>query len=274
MSRETSSIHVGEGEPLMLIHPFGTDARVWHGVAGRLSDEFEVFAPTLPGHNRGPKLGKNPSVYTLTDNVESRMDELGWDTAHVAGNSLGGWISVELAKRGRARTATPIGPAGGWEPNTFEELKVGLAFIAAYPAVKAASYTANLLMRNPRLRHLILAPAAARGELAERREAEHLLRAVGSCAMYSQLIGVGLRSRGATDLHTIDVPVRVLSCEKDLIVPHKAYGERYVREIPGAEHEVLPGVGHVPMLEAPQLVADAIRRHITDRRAKAMSKAA
>jgi len=69
----------------------------------------------MAGHNGGP-----PSrswfldTTTLANHVEAQLDELGWTTAHVVGNSLGGWVAFELERRGRARTLTAIAPAGGW----------------------------------------------------------------------------------------------------------------------------------------------------------------
>jgi len=59
----------------------------------------------------------------LADHVERQLDELGWDTPHIVGNSLGGWVAFELERRGRARTVTGIAPAGGWTrwaPTKFE----------------------------------------------------------------------------------------------------------------------------------------------------------
>ena len=59
----------------------------------------------------------------MADDVERRMDALGWDTAHIVGNSLGGWVAFELERRGRARTLTGIAPAGGWSHFTPGEVR-------------------------------------------------------------------------------------------------------------------------------------------------------
>ncbi|MDF2826598.1 MAG: hydrolase, partial [Mycobacterium sp.] len=134
-------IHLGTGEPILLLHPFLCSQNVWRTVADQLADtgQFEVFAPTMPGHNGGPKVGSwFMDTAVLVDHVERQLDELGWDTAHIVGNSLGGWVAFELERRGRARTLTAIAPAGGWtrySPTKFETIA---KFLAMGPALIAA----------------------------------------------------------------------------------------------------------------------------------------
>ena len=132
-------IHLGSGEPVLLLHPFLISQLVWEKVAPRLAEtgRYEVFAPTMAGHNGGPKAGSwFLSSSLLADHVERQLDELGWDTAHIVGNSLGGWVAFELERRGRARTVTGIAPAGGWTrwaPTKFEVIAKfvsGLPFLA------------------------------------------------------------------------------------------------------------------------------------------------
>jgi pimeloyl-ACP methyl ester carboxylesterase len=113
---ERAPIHLGTGEPMLLLHPFMMSQNVWKGVAPRIADtgRYEVFAPTMLGHNGVPRGPFFLDSASLADDVERRMDALGWGTAHVVGNSLGGWVAFELERRGRARTLTGIAPAGGW----------------------------------------------------------------------------------------------------------------------------------------------------------------
>ena len=61
------------------------------------------------------------------------MDELGWDTAHIVGNSLGGWVAFELERRGRARTLTGIAPAGGWHWYAPAKFEIVVKFVAGLP---------------------------------------------------------------------------------------------------------------------------------------------
>src|ERR1700733_2472169 len=94
----------GSGEPLLLLHGFTGTWHHWRALLGELVGRYEVIAPTLAGHDGGPVF---PSDIPLTfesaaDSLERHLDELGVDTAHVVGNSMGGGMALELAKRGRA----------------------------------------------------------------------------------------------------------------------------------------------------------------------------
>ena len=63
-----------------------------------------MLAPTLPGHAGGPPLADEPGVRELLDAIERALDEAGFATAHVVGNSLGGYLALQLAARGRAES--------------------------------------------------------------------------------------------------------------------------------------------------------------------------
>ena len=105
---DRAPIHLGSGEPMLLLHPFMMSQNVWKKAAPLIAEtrRYEVFAPTMPGHNGGVKGPFFLHSGALADDVERRMDALGWDTAHIVGNSLGGWVAFELERRGRARTLT------------------------------------------------------------------------------------------------------------------------------------------------------------------------
>ena len=74
-----------------------------------------------------------PGHRTLADHVEAQLDELGWGTAHIVGNSLGGWVAFELERRGRARTLTAIAPAGGWHRWSPVKYEIVGKFVAGLP---------------------------------------------------------------------------------------------------------------------------------------------
>src|SRR5687767_10997424 len=104
----------GSGEPLVLIHGIGHTWRGWRPMLPLLEPRFDVLAVDLPGFGHSAPLpaGVPPTAETLADAVEREMDAAGFGTAHVAGNSLGGWIALVLGRRGRARSITAISPAG------------------------------------------------------------------------------------------------------------------------------------------------------------------
>src|SRR5947207_12622830 len=95
----TPSHRGGSGPPLVCLHGFLDTWRTWELVLPALERRHDVLAPTLPGHAGGPSFdGADP-----VDAVERAMDEAGFELAHLVGNSLGGWIALQLPARGRAR---------------------------------------------------------------------------------------------------------------------------------------------------------------------------
>src|SRR5918993_5967672 len=127
----------------------------------RLEQRFDVLAVDLPGFGHSAALPASipPTPEALADAVEDEMGRAGFDTAHLAGNSLGGWISLELARRGRARTVTAISPAGlahARERNWGAAILRGMRWVArTAPAPQAA-------LRNPFTRSLLAGAAVAR----------------------------------------------------------------------------------------------------------------
>jgi pimeloyl-ACP methyl ester carboxylesterase len=100
----------GSGPPLLLLHGITASFRVWEPVLPALEEHHEVFAPTLAGHYGAAALhdGVLANVESLTDRLEERLDELEIARPHVVGNSLGGWLALELPRRGRASSVVAL----------------------------------------------------------------------------------------------------------------------------------------------------------------------
>jgi pimeloyl-ACP methyl ester carboxylesterase len=98
--------------------------RTWELVLPHLERHHEVLAPTLVGHAGGPRLEGEVTDGVLPDAVERAMDEANFETAHIVGNSLGGFVALQLAARGRAASVVALAPAGGWAPGdeSFKDL--------------------------------------------------------------------------------------------------------------------------------------------------------
>jgi pimeloyl-ACP methyl ester carboxylesterase len=167
----------GAGEPLVLIHGFSGTRLMWEPVLEALERSHDVLAVNLAGHVGGPELGDTPvSVNALVDAVERDLDAAGFDTAHVVGNSLGGWIAFELAARGRARSVVALAPAGGWEQGSRAERRLPTLFTRNHKLSTALLPRIDSLMRRPRLRRALLWQVAAHGERIPPAAAAQMVR--------------------------------------------------------------------------------------------------
>lgn len=264
------AIHLGAGEPVLLLHPFLMSSYVWHRVAPQLAatERFEVFAPSMAGHNGGPR---NRSWFldtnVLADHVERQLDELGWQTAHIVGNSLGGWVAFELERRGRARTLTAIAPAGGWHRWSPVKYEIVGKFVAGGPVWLTAKLLGRRALRLPFARQLASVPISATAAGVSDEEYLEIIDDVTHCPAYYQLLLKALLLPGLLELTENQIPTQLVVCERDRVLPHPRFSKRFVRHVPGIDVTHLDGVGHIPMFEAPDrvtaLIIEWVDRHIT-----------
>ncbi|MGA8251502.1 MAG: alpha/beta hydrolase [Mycobacterium sp.] len=246
----------------MLLHPFLLSQAVWEVVARQLADtgRYEVFAPTMAGHNGGPSAGTSfLSSSVLADHVERQMDELGWDTAHIVGNSLGGWVAFELERRGRARSVTGIAPAGGWTRWSPVKFEVIAKFVLGIPLLVLAWLFGPRVLQLPFSRRLATYAISASPYGVSERELSVIIDDVAHCPAYFQLLVKALLLHGLRELAENAVPAHLVICEKDRIIPSPRFTRHFTAHLP-ADHKltVLDGVGHVPMFEAPGRVTEVI----------------
>jgi pimeloyl-ACP methyl ester carboxylesterase len=259
----TASVRQGSGEPLLLIHPFMLSHDVWADVVPTLAEEYDVVAATLPGHWGGPHLRRREvSLDGFADGLEELLDDLGWETCHVAGNSIGGWLAIELARRGRARSVVAIAPAGGWRRFSWTQLSVGLKFLMIAPMAFLGRISGDLARTARPLIRLALRIVSARPSAVPRRQQDAFVRATTHCSAFLPYFWSDLRRGGIQGLERIEVPVRLVLCEDDWLLPPERYGELFRAELRDADVVELPGVGHVPMYDDPAGIARLIAEHV------------
>jgi pimeloyl-ACP methyl ester carboxylesterase len=258
---ERAPIHLGSGEPVLLLHPFMMSQNVWKDVAPLIAEtgRYEVLAPTMPGHNGGAKGSFFLSSGALADDVERRMDALGWDTAHIVGNSLGGWVAFELERRGRARTLTGIAPAGGWRHFSPVKFEIVGKFLAGIPLWLLTLALGPRVLRLPLSRKLTSLPVSATSESLSDEDLRQIIDDVSHCPAYYQLLVKSLTAPGLLEMADGSVPTHLVICEKDRVLPHPRYTRHFTTQLPkDTQITHLDGVGHIPMFEAPRRVADLI----------------
>jgi pimeloyl-ACP methyl ester carboxylesterase len=228
----------GSGEPLVLLHALGTDRHMWDPVIDRLSDEREVFAVDMPGFGESPVT----SPAAPGDLARAIDHELGLDRPHVAGNSLGGWVALELALAGRARSVTAIAPAGLWEQPLAPKRA------AARQLARALRPALPRLLRSERGRRIALGGTIAHPERVPYAAALQLVRAYADAPGFDA-VNAAMRAGRFAGLAEIDVPLTLAWPEHDRLVGRpRAIGA-------GAREFRLAGCGHMPTWDDPEQVA-------------------
>ncbi|MGH2831638.1 MAG: alpha/beta fold hydrolase [Solirubrobacteraceae bacterium] len=196
-----------------------------------------------------------------TDAVDRQLDELGVGTAHFVGNSMGGGIALELAKRGRARSVVALAPAGGWSQGDGEGPRIGNLFAKQTKMLKRTHAWSERIMRRPGTRRLAFREIMRHGELVSPANAAEISQAALQCSISQRAIQ-SLRADKAeltiSDLDRITCPVLMATPQFDRLLPGPRHAPRYRREIPGVRTVTLPGCGHVPMWDDTKLVTKLI----------------
>jgi pimeloyl-ACP methyl ester carboxylesterase len=263
---ERKPIHLGSGEPILLLHPFMMSQNVWKNVAPKLAQtgRYEVFAPTMVGHNGGPRGTLFLDTHTLADHVETRLDALGWRSAHIVGNSLGGWVAFELERRGRARTITGIAPAGGWTRWTPAKFEIVGKFVAGAPVWLLTRLLGQRTLRLPFSRQIAYLPISGTPEGLSETDLVDIIDDVAHCPAYHQLLLKSLLMPGLLELAKTRAPAHLVICEKDRVVPTPRFTRHFTTHLPkNTVVTRLDGVGHIPMFEAPDRITQLIDEFVS-----------
>jgi len=232
----------GSGQTLVLLHPLGADRQMWKPVMAALADHRDVIAPDLPGFGGSPALpdGQEPSPRGLAAAISDFVNGLGVQDFHVAGNSLGGWVALEVALSGRARSVTALSPAGLWPEPLMPKRAVARALArTVLPAV-------GILVGHPGTRRLMLAGSVARPELVSPAAAA-LVRAYATAPGFPDTNAL-MRAGRFQGLERIRVPVTLAWGERDRLVAAPAHMPQNVRSV------ILRGCGHIPTWDDPRAV--------------------
>jgi pimeloyl-ACP methyl ester carboxylesterase len=260
----------GAGEPLVLLHGFTDTWRAWKPVLPALSQHHEVFAWSLPGHFGGDPWDMSVpiTVRACADILERQMDALGLGQAHIAGNSLGGWLSLELAARGRALTAVGVCPAGGWEPGSRDEHTIAAYFTRTAFLLRWAGPLLPFVARHATLRRVALRDVVADGRRVPTDAALAMFEGARGCTIVKDVLSL-VGTPGIFDLEQIHCPVRILYGSRDRLLRWPSYYSRMQQDLPDADWVCLDGLGHIPMWDDPELVAARILEHTGGRTAQA-----
>lgn len=266
MSENSPALYrAGRGEPVVLLHGFTGTWAHWRPVLADLAARYEVIAPTLAGHAGGPplELSGKAVIEDAADHLEQHLDDLGVSTAHFVGNSMGGLLSLELAKRGRARSVVALSPGGMWDPASGEAARIAAFFTRQVKLTKATIRQAPRLVARPGARRLAFRDIMRHGEVVPAVDAVDLMRTSIECRVIDDVIHALRAGIAHIDgLDQITSPTRIAWAELDRILPMATHSPRARREIPDVDYVVLPRVGHVPMWDDTRLVVRTITEFV------------
>ncbi|MFH9960172.1 alpha/beta fold hydrolase [Streptomyces mirabilis] len=251
-----SYARVGTGEPLLLLHGIGHHRQAWDPVVHILAAEREVIAVDLPGFGESPALpdGLRHDLGTVVPTLGGLCEALEIERPHVAGNSLGGLLALELGREKLVRSVTAISPAGFWSP-VERRYAFGVLLAMRQGARRLPLPVIERLSRSAAGRAALTSTIYAR---PGRRSPEAV---VAETLALAQAEGFADTLRAGTTVQFTDdipgLPVTVAWGTRDRLLVRRQ-GIRAKNIIPRARLVRLPGCGHVPMNDDPALVARVI----------------
>jgi pimeloyl-ACP methyl ester carboxylesterase len=249
-SVDLSAERTGEGAPLLLLHGTGSSRRVWKPVIPLLAGEREVIAVDLPGHGDSPlvrEVEQSPIGYAPL--VASTLDRLGFEKVDVTGNSMGAWTALELAKLGRARSVVALAPAGLWAKRSAWSSHATLWLLHHAPPPP------RLALRSMTGRRLLVGRIYGRPGRIPIDELLDAAAVMRSTRGFDEHLAQTTRSRFMGG-QSLDIPITIAYGDRERLVPPRA--RRRDELPPSARWITLPGCGHVPTWDDPELVARTI----------------
>jgi pimeloyl-ACP methyl ester carboxylesterase len=250
----------GTGEPIVLLHGMFQSWHSWAPLLDRLIAERDVFAPTHLGHaGSAPfEVGHRPTINAWTDAIEAELDEAGFDQPDIVGHSLGGWVAMELAKRGRARSIVAISPAGQYSDEDVAKIA---ARVRRYGMARSLLPLVRRVARTTAGRKVLFADSCSDPGRIRPEEAERLVVDFAACRDPQAFVGALKDQTGKAirirEPERVRCPVLILAPERDRFFLH-AHAERYVAALPQAISEVLPDCGHSAMFDGPELIGSKV----------------
>jgi pimeloyl-ACP methyl ester carboxylesterase len=255
---EMPYLHGGEGEPLLLVHGFGADKNNFTRVARLLTPQYRVVIPDLPGFGEASKPAD--ASYAIDDQVE-RLRQfaqgLGLTRVHLGGSSMGGFIATLWAAKYPDEVASlwllaPGGTAAAYDSELRREYeKTGKILLVARTPEEHAAVRAVVMSRQPFL------PYSFKRVLGERAAANFALHT----RIFEQM---GREQALEARVARLDTPALVVWGAEDRVLNPK--GADTLRTLmPNAQFIVMPGIGHLPMIEAVSASAAdyvAFRQHL------------
>lgn len=246
----------GNGEPLLLIHGMGSSHDAWKLITPELAKRFEVITLDLPGHGESKMPGgTRMDPHSLCELIMSQMAHWGYESFHAVGNSLGGWIALEMASchPERIKTVTGLAPAGLWLVPEIERKPFGA--LSRYMAATTHPF-APLLLKYRWAKKIGFGMVSPQWESLPLEICVDAAKAMGTSIGYFPAWDAMLGLRFDKDISS-DIPITIVFGDTDNTLPAQFLQERSL--VPShSRWVVLPESGHAPMWDRPSEVVAEI----------------
>ena len=237
---------LGKGAPLLLIHGFPLDHSIWKDITPLLSSTFDLILPDLRGFGESVSSSPSWTMNDLAKDIATLLDHLGIESAFLAGHSMGGYVALAFAQN-------------------FPHRVRGLALVASQtmadtPERKAGRYAEALQIEKKGIAETV---AGMTSKLSSVRRVQKFVHSLMQNQKPAGLIGslkaMAERADTLPVLECSTFPVLLIHGDADNLIPIQRAHEIQAR-VPRAQLVELVGLGHMPMMESPQEVADALKR--------------
>jgi pimeloyl-ACP methyl ester carboxylesterase len=258
----------GDGPPLVLIHGIGHHWQIWRPVIPLLAADFDVVACDSPGFGGSAPLpdGVRPTIGAYAAAYRRFFVELGLGRPHVAGNSMGGAIALELARAGAVCSACALSPAGFWTERERRFCQISLGTIARVPA--AIRPTVEALSRTRVGRAVLYAQLFGRPTRLPADEAVSALRDAWAAPAFIPALEAFDEYAFSAGDELRGTPVTVAWGKRDRLLLYARQAPRAQAMLPWARHLTL-GAGHIPCFDDPAAVAEVVRSSAIELRGSA-----
>jgi pimeloyl-ACP methyl ester carboxylesterase len=243
---------------VVLIHGVGHHWQAWRPVIDLLAADHDVIACDAPGFGRSPALatGAEPTIWAYAQAFEEFFEQLGVSRPHVAGNSMGGAIALELARRGAVASATAISPAGFWTEAELRYCQASLGVLGRLPAPIRPAVRA--LARTRAGRAALFAQTFGWPSRMPAAEAVATLEDAWAAPAFAPALAAFSGYRFGEPHQLRAVPLTIAWGIHDRLLIYGRQAPRARAMLPWARHVAL-GAGHVPFFDDPAAVAEVIR---------------
>jgi pimeloyl-ACP methyl ester carboxylesterase len=249
-------LDVGDGTPLVLLHGMACCWQWWLECLPRMEQQHRVLAVDIPGFGDSDPLPVGSSIDDYADSVLALLDHLGLDRAHVVGHSMGGLVALSIAQRRPERLHRLVLVDAGGVPMSERRLAWVLKVLRRAQRLMASPRFRRALVDRPQFRR-----AALRGAMRDPRAMSQELAALVVPRMNAPAFLDSVRASAAAidgvRPEDITVPTTLIWGDRDVFAPVRTARDMLAR-LPDGELHVLPGIGHSPMVEAPDHFTDLL----------------